>query len=105
MRLLGQPLLSRRPDRRRIPRERSPGQGSAQPIAERRRRRPWGDGRERDNRSREDGPRSTAAACRIDLIDLRFLPGWDGAGVPGGACRGQSPARGALDPAPRSGAA
>jgi len=31
--------------------------------------------------------------------------GWDGAGAPGGASQGQSPARGALDPAPRSGAA
>jgi hypothetical protein len=34
VRLLGQPLLSRLPDRRRIPRERSPSQGSAQPIAQ-----------------------------------------------------------------------
>jgi hypothetical protein len=33
------------------------------------------------------------------------LPGRDGAGVPGGASQGQSPARGAPDPAPRSGAA
>jgi hypothetical protein len=32
-------------------------------------------------------------------------PGWGGAGAPGGASRGQSTARGAPDPAPRSGAA
>ena len=31
--------------------------------------------------------------------------GWDGAGAPGGASQGQSPARGAPDAVPRSGAA
>ena len=31
-------------------------------------------------------------------------PGWSGAGAPGGASQGQSPARGAPDAAPRSGA-
>jgi len=29
-------------------------------------------------------------------------PGWSGAGVPGGASQGQSPARGAPDPAPQA---
>src|SRR6266496_6759233 len=48
--------------RRQIPCERAPGQGSAQPIAQRRRRRSWGGGRELDNRSRDDGPSSTRAA-------------------------------------------
>jgi hypothetical protein len=37
------------------------------------------------------------------IIWLR--PGWDGAGAPGGASQGQSPARGAPDAVPRSGAA
>ena len=37
--------------------------------------------------------------------DLWCCCGWDGAGAPGGASQGQSPARGAPDPAPRSGAA
>jgi hypothetical protein len=30
------------------------------------------------------------------------LPSWDGVGAPGGVSQGQSPARGAPDPAPRA---
>jgi hypothetical protein len=36
--------------------------------------------------------------------DQRGRQGWDGADAPGGTSSGQSPARGAPDPAPRSGA-
>ena len=50
---------------------------------------------------------------RLSALELRCREpirssdrsGWDGAGAPGGPPRGQSPARGAPDPAPRSGAA
>jgi len=41
----------------------------------------------------------------VSRSDQRDRQGWDGAGAPGGASQGQSPARGAPDPAPRSGAA
>jgi len=37
--------------------------------------------------------------------DQRLCCDWSGAGVPGGRPKAQSPARGASDPAPRSGAA
>jgi hypothetical protein len=37
--------------------------------------------------------------------DQRDRQGWDGAGAPGEASQGQSPARGAPDAVPRSGAA
>ncbi len=40
----------------------------------------------------------------VEPVRSAAAKGWDGAGAPGGASQGQSPARGAPDPAPRSGA-
>jgi hypothetical protein len=40
----------------------------------------------------------------VEPVRSAAAKGWDGAGAPVGASQGQSPARGAPDPAPRSGA-
>ena len=49
-----------------------------------------------------EGRRQPSAPPRpgwISATDPRSLPGWDGAGAPGGASQGRSPARGAPDAA------
>ena len=81
------------------PGEWSPGLGSAQPIAcDGPEGRPRRGGREPDNRERGRRPaRSATPARRMALLDQWPFPAWDGAGAPGGASQGQSPARGAPD--------
>src|SRR5438105_8579716 len=53
----------------------------------------------------EDGCHCARPARRMSQSDQQRHPARDGAGAPGGASQGQSPARGAPDAVPRSGAA
>jgi hypothetical protein len=55
--------------------------------------------------SEEDGHPAALDSTNGPARLISGITWWDGAGAPGGASQGQSPARGAPDPAPRCGAA
>ena len=59
-----------------------------------------------DSQEPEEGrPASLRPMTNEHVRSPALGSGWDGAGAPGGASQGQSLARGAPDPAPRSGVA